>query len=195
LITFAQKRNVWLFHTSLSFKLLSANKCYCSELFSRLYFYLSAIFQRCQWLKTQRIHYEEIKVSMCHWGNYSDKRNPELPCKYCYNVTLPNTNLHVRNLLIMTTKLFLNIFPLLLYKSLNFTDFFFLYFQWLLLVAYQVVRISVPRFVVGSWIPKILERHISENISNFISQTTPPPQISILTIPRKRVANLWWSLN
>jgi hypothetical protein len=75
----------------------------------------------------------------------------------------------------MTIKLFPNIFLFVVNKSLNFTGFFFLFFQWLLLVADQVVRISVLRFVVGSSIPKILERHMSEDISNFTSPTSPPP--------------------
>jgi hypothetical protein len=71
----------------------------------------------------------------------------------------------------MTIKLFSYIFLFLVNKSLNVTGFFFLFFQRLLLVVDQAVRIRVAIFVVGSCISKILEQHMSEDKSNFTSPT------------------------
>jgi len=99
--------------------------------------------------------YHLATISLCHYITLPLYQFATI--SLCHYITLPTTNLQVRKLLIINIKLFPYIFPFLVNKSLNFTTLSFLCFQWFLLVADQVVRISVPRFVVGSCIPKILE--------------------------------------
>lgn len=128
---------------------------------------------------------------MYNWWNYSGKEKQKHPYKNLplfhftnHKFTGPKTSNY-------NYQIIPQYFAFLVNRTLNFTAFSFLFFQWLLLVADQVVRISVPRFFVGRCIPKILERPMSENISNFTSPAPLPHTILILTIPRKRAANLW----